>query len=1008
MQRATIFLAYFFILPIVIGTIGAVNCFSQSAGSSGPTDPIAIGSVEQYPFVHYTPKDGLISNSIRNIYQDSKGRLYFTSMNGLSVYDGARFSNYTLANGLDNDIVNCVIELGDDSIWIVTNNRKIQCLTKGKLKTMVFNELPPLINNLILDERGNLYAASEQGLYRLEKNKFERLPFIDVNDRDVNKFIGNILPFGKLLLVERDNSLLDRKERFVLYLYDPEQKKIIAQTQKEVIFQVANAPDGRIWVSTGENILSLDTTELKKGKIVLRELPARFDNIKNSGLGFISFDQYSNCWMTDKASVLKKISSDGNFTSFTKTSGLSTMDVGQIFLDKEGTTWIPSFKNGVDKLVHNNFSFIPEPFGLNSPPFISYTAHKDQMLLFSSTQEKAIFKGNNVVRSFDIKNANQLIQLIETPKGIFGVSDHAIYKLNRSGNILSPSAIFIDTVDNYMCSPIADKNGNLLLCGKNYLTAVVNGKTISRARINYFTSNSALDTAGNFWIVTRAGELVRFETNPGMPDRYLEQKISFSKELSGINPRAFTIDRNNLFLIGSRISGLYAFRLTNGALKLQFQITAAMGLSDNFISYLAVDGDNNIWACSPAGLDKINIKNGTPVIENITRQNNIYQSVDKVVIDKKNTAWALLSNGLIKITTGNKQPSGYVPSLIVSMIKAGKDTMKMEAGTKLSHKQNNLSFYFAATSFLDEKQVLYSYRLHGSTNTQWSEPSNNATFSFIDLRPGEYTLEIKANFPAGRYPEQITHYDFSILPPWWQTWWFRSVAGILIFGLLIIGIRFYYRRKLEKQLAALEKQQAIEKERTRIATDMHDDLGAGLSRIKFLSETIGLKKQQQEPIEEDVNKIRQYSHEMIDKMGEIVWALNEKNDSLSDLLSYTRAYAVEYLSLHGIRCFVEAPEPVYTGFVSGEFRRNVYLTVKEALHNIVKHSQATNVHIRIRINNNLDIEIRDNGIGFDKNNIRQFSNGLTNMRSRIHEIQGKFEIGNGAGTLVKINVPLTR
>src|SRR6185436_4142499 len=106
----------------------------------------------------------------------------------------------------------------------------------------------------------------------------------------------------------------------------------------------------------------------------------------------------------------------------------------------------------------------------------------------------------------------------------------------------------------------------------------------------------------------------------------------------------------------------------------------------------------------------------------------------------------------------------------------------------------------------------------------------------------------------------------------------------------------------------LQRKMAIEKERTRIATDMHDDLGAGLSRIKFLSETIGMKKQQQLPVEEDINNIREYSHEMIGKMGEIVWALNEKNDSLSDLLSYTRAYAVEYLSQNGIKCTVETPD----------------------------------------------------------------------------------------------------
>jgi signal transduction histidine kinase len=187
---------------------------------------------------------------------------------------------------------------------------------------------------------------------------------------------------------------------------------------------------------------------------------------------------------------------------------------------------------------------------------------------------------------------------------------------------------------------------------------------------------------------------------------------------------------------------------------------------------------------------------------------------------------------------------------------------------------------------------------------------------------------------------------------------------------------------------------------------MHDDLGAGLSRIKFLSETIGIKQQQQKPFEEDITKIRQYSHEMIDKMGEIVWALNEKNDSLSDLLSYTRSYAVEYLSQNGIKCKIETPDKFPAGFVSGEFRRNIYLTVKEALHNVVKHAQASEVIMKIEINHSLNIEIKDDGTGFDKSDIRPFSNGLMNMQSRIKEIGGLFELINENGTQIRIKVPL--
>src|SRR6185503_4982730 len=98
-------------------------------------------------------------------------------------------------------------------------------------------------------------------------------------------------------------------------------------------------------------------------------------------------------------------------------------------------------------------------------------------------------------------------------------------------------------------------------------------------------------------------------------------------------------------------------------------------------------------------------------------------------------------------------------------------------------------------------------------------------------------------------------------------------------------------------------------------------------------------------VEEDISSIREYSHEMIGKMGEIVWALNEKNDSLNDLLSYTRSYSVEYLSQNGIECSVHIPEYIPEHSVSGEFRRNIYLSVKEALHNIVKHAQAKHVSI---------------------------------------------------------------
>src|SRR5689334_9645851 len=137
MRRTSIILAYFCI---------CVNSFSQ-----------------EYPFVHYTPGDGLISNQVKGIYQDSKGRLYFPSINGVSVYDGSRFTNYNAKNGLHFDIVNCIVEMGDDSVWIITNSNKIDCLVKGKLRTISLKDPSvPIINLLVKNDKGIYYAATEQ------------------------------------------------------------------------------------------------------------------------------------------------------------------------------------------------------------------------------------------------------------------------------------------------------------------------------------------------------------------------------------------------------------------------------------------------------------------------------------------------------------------------------------------------------------------------------------------------------------------------------------------------------------------------------------------------------------------------------------------------------------------------------------------------------------------------------------------------------------------------------
>ncbi|MEO7394004.1 MAG: ATP-binding protein, partial [Chitinophagaceae bacterium] len=237
-----------------------------------------------------------------------------------------------------------------------------------------------------------------------------------------------------------------------------------------------------------------------------------------------------------------------------------------------------------------------------------------------------------------------------------------------------------------------------------------------------------------------------------------------------------------------------------------------------------------------------------------------------------------------------------------------------------------------------------------------------------------------------------------------------GLVALLFIGLLLAR-NFRQKQKIQQQSMKtmeaeenLQRKMAIEKERTRIATDMHDDLGAGLSTIRFLSEKVK-RNSFSEVTKNDTDKIVFNSNELMQKMNEIIWALNEKNDTLEDLLFYARSYAVEYCDENNLQCETLLPETVPICIVSGEVRRNVFLTIKESLHNIIKHAAAKHVSINFSVDKNLVITVKDDGKGMTKNKGHE-GNGLRNMQKRIESVGGTFKVQNINGIMVEMSVPL--
>jgi signal transduction histidine kinase len=248
----------------------------------------------------------------------------------------------------------------------------------------------------------------------------------------------------------------------------------------------------------------------------------------------------------------------------------------------------------------------------------------------------------------------------------------------------------------------------------------------------------------------------------------------------------------------------------------------------------------------------------------------------------------------------------------------------------------------------------------------------------------------------------------AVAPFVWQTWSFRITAALAIF--LAVGgtIRFVERRKLQRQVEQLERQQMVEEERARIARDIHDELGASLTEIGLLSEFAQRDSSPAEQVKADVEKIAAKAASSTRALDEIVWAVNPRHDTLDSFVTYACAYAEEHLRLANIRCRLDAAFPMPSRSLRADMRHHLFLAFKEALNNIVKHARATEVEVRFFVEeDHLNVLISDNGCGFDVAT-RSTGNGLTNMKERLESAVGGFECDSapGRGTRIKLVMKL--
>ncbi len=971
-------------------------------------------SAQQYLFARYTSRDGLVNNRARFFYQDTRGRLFISTFGGLSVYDGSRFINYTTEEGLATSLINDIVQMGEDSLWIIPNGSALHCLVRGVLRNIkTADNFYPVTNQLVHCSDGHWYSIADQGLFRYENNQFIRIRPLDSTGIEMDQSLIQAVEVNRQLLILKDPNLGIHPAS--LLLYDLDNHQFTSSKKDNDILFLANSPGHELLAATRNGIRLIDTIVLKQGSIRFLPTPSRYQPANDLIIYYIYFDRSGDCWLTTDNKVIR-LGKTGDQQIFDAASGLPPGFNSSVLQDKEGNMWFANDRNGIVKLVNKQLRCYTQPIPAFTVNDLSASAGSDSIWLYDVVRHDLLLQKDSTqqlfhsltplppdTRVFVGRNAwlagGKVLYLVHfLPHGRFRAA-----RIYQGDTILAVNGCF-------------DHAGNLLLVANN-LTIVGAGKPI-RQPLDYLADQVAVDKYDRIWTVTRAGKLFVFRLSApekGVRDTGsgLRQLAVYPRVLGKASPRSITVDNTGRVWIGTRDNGLYCLHFDDSLRLVSLQhLTIENGLSENFVNYLQCDPDNTIWACTPAGLDRISPEGLRVRIDELTYNNDNYQSIFRIQAAGRDMHWVLAKGGFLRVGPAVPTRNAYLPHLLFSQVLAGNDPVADTTHLlTLPYDHNTIAFSIGVTSFINETATRYQFLLEGSINPNWSPPSKRSAIDLVSLPPGNYTLKVKAAFLTGIYPDLTAAYPFMILPPWWQNGWFSASVLLVLAGLIILLIRFYIRRKLTAQRMLLEKEQAVERERTRIATDMHDDLGAGLSRIKFLSETIGIRRQQQLPIEEEITNIRKYSHEMIDKMGEIVWALNERNDSLSDLLSYTRSYAMEYLLQAGIDASVDTPDELPLCRVGGEYRRNVYLTIKEALHNIIKHARAEHVviHMAVPSPHTLAISISDDGIGLCHPAIKPPGNGLRNMRQRIKDLGGTLTIEKntgGPGTTIALSLPI--
>ena len=940
-------------------------------------------SAQELVFSKYTVSDGLVNNSIRKIYQDSKGFLWISTWEGLSKYDGHRFTNFTESNGLSHNLVNDVIETPGGEMYVAMNNGTVDLISDDRVKQKgILNDI--IINKFLQSQKGSLLALTDNnGIIEINNKRFSRI------STSTESFY-NLVQLSDTLYAAAADTLpvFILTAKFDLWSF---------VKSRLIDWAIANCvykdQQNHIWLGTNRGLKIVSIDYRTKQISISNPLPP-FDSRLLSQVNISSFHQQDNgsFWIgTDRGLI--NISSNGRITHLTENDGLPSRDVNCIFNDRENNLWIGT-GSGLAKIIAVSPMKIHEP---------SQVAPNITLITKKISSRHVLVNSNGFFYRYNFQTGQRedILQL-QKDKALIQVSNSStplfIYD-NRllAYDIESNKLNIVSTIPKkeFFFSAAAIDNEIIFLGSFDGLMILSNRKVQKDPFFSMRINNVLADRQNNIWIGTwndglfrasydsAAQKLVRV-TSFQMPDKHI---------------RSIFEDSEGNIWVGTRFSGILKINANQQNDSGLFHLSQHSGLSSNWIKAIAEDEKGNIWVANLSGIDKLVKKKDSFIVFNYSRIISFFTTVNFITPTEHYKLLCASAHRIFQLTDANleTQPAEQVFLTKVVLGDSIKNVSTLH-NIELAYSKNHALFEFTTPLYVNEKEILYSYRLNGSGDTAWSRPSNSHSVQYANLAPGHYRFEVRMLGWNGNYGP-VTSFLFTVNPPYWKSWWFYLLIALL-FAVLLYCI---YRYRINQLLR-------LQKVRNSIATDLHDDIGSTLTNISILSELSKKNIAQPQQAKIYLERINEEVNSSGQALDDIIWNVNTRNDTMDEMLIRMRRFAAELFEDTATSYYLELDPQAAGKRLSMEQRRDIYLVFKESINNIFKHAEAKNVWINLSmVDRCIKLTIRDDGKGFRPEDPTH-RNGLNNIKKRVEKWKGKINISSAAqkGSAIEVVLPLNK